>query len=346
MTSQDKHTHTEPPAPEMLKPQADEAEAAAWAASSAKASSEKSHMRARRLTYRPSHKATFIGSAVVVVILLINVGVFSFLMYGKGSVSAEQAKGDVVLSTQALEKIGVSHSTIGSSGAELVVSPAAKFNNGATVNGDLSVAGQLKLNGAFSAGDGNFTQLKAGNTQIEKLTVNADSTMNSLTLQRDLSVAGLTKLNGPVTINQLLTVAGSVNVAGNLAIGGTLTTRNFSASSLTSDTTLTIGGHIVTRGNAPGVSGGPALGSNGTVSISGTDAAGTVAANFGVGAGGGVVANVGFRQSYTNTPHVVVTVVGRGLDGVYINRSGSGFSIGVNGAAPAGGYAFDYIVVQ
>ena len=149
-----------------------------------------------------------------------------------------------------------------------------------------------------------------------------------------------------VTLGQLLTVNNSVNIVGNLAVGGSISVRNFQASSLISDTTLTIGGHIITRGSAPGASAGPAVGSSGTVSISGNDASGTVAVNIGVGASPGVLANISFKSSYGNTPHVVVTAVGQGPAGVFVNRNSGGFSIGVNNALPPGGYAFDYIVMQ
>jgi hypothetical protein len=149
-----------------------------------------------------------------------------------------------------------------------------------------------------------------------------------------------------VTVSQLLTVNNSVNILGSLAVGGTLTVRNFQASSLVSDTTLTIGGHIITRGNAPGVSAGPAVGSNGTVSISGNDAAGTIGVNTGTGAGGGILANVSFRATYGTTPHVVVSIVGAGAGSIYTSRTASGFSVGVNGALAPGGYAIDYIVMQ
>jgi hypothetical protein len=125
-----------------------------------------------------------------------------------------------------------------------------------------------------------------------------------------------------------------------------LSARSFQASSLISDTTLTVGGHIVTRGLAPGVGPGSALGANGTVSISGNDASGTVAANIGTGGGGGILAQVAFRNQYGTMPHVVVTAIGAGVGSVYVNRSASGFSIGVNGALAPGGYAFDYIVMQ
>lgn len=177
------------------------------------------------------------------------------------------------------------------------------------------------------------------------MNVNGDATATNLNLRKDLTVLGATKLQGPVTIGQLLTVSGSMNVGGNLAVGGILSARGFQASSLVSDSTLTIGGHMISRGAVPGVGSGPAVGSNGTVSISGNDAAGTVAVNVGGGAGNGILAHVAFRNQYGATPHVVITPVGQG-GAFYVNRTVGGFSIGVSGSIGAGGYAFDYIVMQ
>lgn len=87
-------------------------------------------------------------------------------------------------------------------------------------------------------------------------------------------------------------------------------------------------------------------GSNGTAAISGNDTSGTVSVNTGVGAGNGLLATVTFTTKYADTPHVVVTPVGRSVPGMYINRTSAGFTISVDGAMPPGGYAFDYIVVQ
>jgi hypothetical protein len=108
---------------------------------------------------------------------------------------------------------------------------------------------------------------------------------------------------------------------------------------------LTIGGHVITRGNAPAVATGPGVGSNGTTSISGNDASGTVAVNTGVGAAGGLLASVTFTRAYSTTPHVIVTPVGNYVN-VYINRTVNGFTISSAGALAPAGYAFDYIVMQ
>jgi hypothetical protein len=251
-----------------------------------------------------------------------------------------------VISPAVLDTLGVSRNAVGNAGTELVVGPNSRFDGTVTVGSSLSVAGDFKLNSKFSVNSASVTNLQSGDTSAEKLNVNGDASATNLTLRKDLIVTGVTILQGTVTMNQLLTVNNNLNVAGNLAVGGTLSARTFQASSLVSDTTLTIGGHIITRGSAPGISGGgAALGSNGTVSISGNDASGTVAANIGVGAGTGLVAQVYFKSQFASTPHVVVTAVGRSAD-FYINRNSSGFGIYVSSPLPIGGLAFDYIVMQ
>lgn len=332
------------PAPEELHNKADKKDEVASAPATAIAS--KNQPRSRRITYRPSHKATFIGLAVVIVILGLNAAVITFIMQGQARADASKGQAEVSISSSALDKLGVSRTSVGNLGTELIVNPNSRFNGAVTVASDVTIAGQLKLNSKFSANEASLTKLQAGDTSLNQLNVNGDGTISSLNLRKDLAVAGSTRLQGAVTIGQLLTVNNNVNIAGSLSVGGTLSARSFQASSLVSDTTLTVGGHVITRGSAPGVGPGSALGSYGTVSISGNDAAGTVAANIGTNAGGGIIANVAFRNQYSSTPHVVVTGVGAGIGSVYVTRSVGGFSIGVNGPLAPGGYAFDYIVMQ
>ncbi len=342
-SSGEKKAVSEPPAPEVLRSQSDgEVEPAAGGASVAPASPR----RLRRGSYRPSHKATFIGLGVVVIILAINAVVISFVINGQSKSSTSANGSEVTISPAVLDTLGVSRNPIGNLGTQLVVGPDSEFKGKVTIGSDVSIAGQLKLNSKFTANDASLTNLEAGNTSLGQLNVNGDGTISTLNLRKDINVAGSTRLQGPVTVSQLFTVDNNVNVSGSLAVGGTLSARSFEAVSLISDTTLTIGGHVITRGSAPGVSPGSALGSNGTVSISGNDASGTVAANIGANAGSGIIAYVSFRAPYSSTPHVVVTAVGAGVGSVYVSRNANGFSIGVNGAMAPGGYAFDYIVMQ
>lgn len=335
---------TELPAPEVLRPQAEKQSASN--ATPQPVLEKPAKPLPRRTTYRPSHKGTFIGLAVMAVVLTVNAAAIYFVMRGQETKVLEESRQEVTLDTATLDKLGVNRNTVGDKGTELVVGPDARFNGKLTVSKDVNIGGQLNLNGNFRASQATFAKLQAGNVSVNKLGVNGDISATTLALRQDLSVAGVTRLQGPVTMSELLTVNNNLNVSGNLAVGGLLSSNGFQANSLVSGLTLTIGGHIITRGSAPGVSAGDALGNNGTVSISGNDAAGTVAANVGTGAGSGIVAYVTFRQPYASTPRIVVTAVGRGVGSLYTNRNANGFSIGVDGSIPPGGYVFDYIVMQ
>ena len=336
----------EPPAPEVLRSQSDDGKDEIPTGAPTTGVAKPKSKRLRHGTYRPSHKATFIGLSVVVGILAINAGIIAFVVNGQVDTKSSSNQNEVTISPAALDKLGVNRGSVGSAGTELVVGPNSRFSGKVTIASDVSIGGQLNLNSKFSATDASLAKLEAGDTSISQLNVNGNATVTTLNLRQDLNVVGITRMQGPVTMSQLLTVNNNVNVAGNLAVGGTLSARAFQANSLVSGSTLTIGGHIITLGSAPRVGPGSALGSNGTVSISGNDASGTVAANIGTGAGNGIIAQVAFRTQYSSTPHVVITAVGSGVGSVYVNRNAGGFSIGVNGALSPGGYAFDYIVMQ
>lgn len=348
MKNDEKVTSNDPPAPEVLQPQEDgekpvtESSAPMAAKASAAKKPRVANIRLRHSSYRPSHKATFIGIAVVIVIIAINVGViYFFFKNNEGSSVTGVNKTDVVVSSDVLNKLGVSRNPVNTSGTEIVFGPDSKFNGTVTIGGDTSIGGQLNINGQFNASDINATKLSAGDTSLNQLNVNGDGTVSNLNLRKDLTVVGSTKLQGSVVVSQLFTVYNNVNISGSLAVGGTLSIRNFQTN------TLTVGGHITTAGSAPSVSpGGSALGSNGNVTLSGNDVSGTVAVNVGVGATSGIVAYVTFVAPYTNTPHVVITGVGGAMGSYYINRNSTGFSIGVTSPLTYGGYAFDYIVMQ
>ena len=338
------------PEPEVLKPR-DDTSSSQESSSSQPVVAHETGNRSHHRTYRPSHRATFIGLAVVVSILALNAIILAFVLERQAK-NNSLAAGQVSISSAALSKIGVNTSTIGNSGIELTVNPNAQFNGKLTVAGDVSIAGQLKLNSTFSAASANFTQLQAGNTLLSQLNVDGNSTLSNLNLRNNLSVSGTTQLQGAVSVNQLLTVNNNLTVTGNLAVGGVLSTGTFSARSLTSTSTLTIGGHVVTEGSAPSVGPGSALGSNGTVASNGNDSAGLISINFGVGSGNGTLVNLAFRTQYSSVPHVIISPVGdmgTGCSFYIFNLTIGGFSVGVNNCATYpqfGDYGIDYIVIQ
>lgn len=339
---------TELPKPEVLQPHSvDKQEVAQKTTTDTPNSKEALKAKARRTTYRPSHKATFIGLAIVIAVLGINGAIVSFFILGQSSSSDEGVnRSEVTIDPSVLDDLGVSRNPVGNTGTELEVGPDATFNGGVTISGNTTIAGQLTLNSVFTAAEGRFTALQGGETSLSELTVNGDSTLSGLALRETLDVAGASRFQGAVTVNQLLTVNNNTNITGSLAVGGTLSVRELHVTNFVSDANLTIGGHIITQGSSPSVSSGAGIGANGTVSISGNDAAGTVAVNVGTGGGNGMLAQINFTRQYTNTPHVMVTAVGRSAGSVYVNRSASGFSIYVGNALSPGGYAFDYIIAQ
>lgn len=299
----------------------------------------------KKRAYRPSHKATLLGIGAIIIFLGINIAGLTWLLQQRDDAQEQLISGGVTLSGETLDRLGVNREPTGEA-TQLTVGPNSTFRGTVTVASDVSIGGNLQLNSDFVAQNAKLANLQAGDVQLEKLNVNADGTMSTLNLRKDLNVVGMTRLQGQAVFSQLVTINNSLNVAGNLAVGGTLTAQTFEAHNLTSGGRLTIGGHIITRGGAPGVSRGGAVGGAGTVSISGSDAAGTVAANVGVGGSPGLLASISFNRAYASTPRVVVAPVGRAVPDLYVNRTSTGFTISTGSALGPGGYAFDYIVMQ
>jgi cytoskeletal protein CcmA (bactofilin family) len=329
------------PQPEELKPRAEGSSPAPPAAPAGSAAGKPRHRN-----YRPSHKATFIGIAVVVAILAINAGIIMFLLKKQAKTEGIASKGQVTLSNGDLNKLGINRNAIGDAGSELIVTPNAQFKGRLNVAGDTTLSGQVLLNSKITGTNANFTQLQAGKTSFSELDINGNTTTNNLNLRKDLVVAGSTQFQGPVNLSQLLTVNNSVNILGNLSVGGTLTVGTFSARSLTSTSTLTIGGHVITNGISSSLAPGNALGSNGTASVSGNDAAGAIAINIGVGAVGGTLASIAFHNQYASVPRVVITPVGVGANFYIFNLTTSGFSVGVTSGLPPGGYRINFLAMQ
>lgn len=297
--------------------------------------------RKRRISYRPSHKATFIGLAVVGLVLTVNAVILYAVMKNRAAQAESEAANSVTISSEELSKLGVSRNAVGNAATELRVGPNSIFNGDVTVAKNMTIAGQLNLNSKFTATEASLTKLQAGETAVEQLNVNGDGTISTLNLRRDLQVAGAARVQGQLTVNQLTTINNNLNVAGNLSIGGALSVRAFQVGQ------MTVAGHLISSGGAPSTSVGGGAGSNGTATIGGNDTAGTIGVNTGVGAGNGTLATVKFNENFASTPRVIVSPVGRAIPGLYVsNRTSSGFTIAVDGALAPGGYMIDYIVMQ
>ena len=327
------------PEPEVLKPRTVDVGVAADA-SAATPTNPATPKKPRHRSHLPSHKATFIGLAVVILILAINVLILGFIIRKQDKEKDLFNKGQVSISTEDLNRLGINRTIIGDSGVELVVAPDAQFKGKVTISGDTTVSSPVVVNSKLTGAEASITQLQAGNTAIEELNVNGKSSLSDLVLRKGLVVTGLTHLQGQATFSQAVAVNNSLSVTGNVVVGGQLSVSTFSVQN------IVIRSHIVTSGSTPSVSKGSAVGSNGTVTISGNDTAGIVSVNVGAGASGGILANVSFKTQYSATPKVVFSPVGTG-GSFYLTSIGTdGFSIAVTSGLSPGGYKFNYIVVQ
>ena len=294
----------------------------------------------RRRNFRPSRKATIFGLLAVLILVGTNVGVVWFI-FSQHPTTAKLGAAKIIDSQTQLNALGVNKSTIGSSSVDLIITPGTEFK------GSVVVDKQLQLTGKLTASDASVAGLQAGNTSLTQLNVSGASTFSNLSIRNNLLAVGTTRFQGAVTIDTLLT-AGNINVPGNLTVGGALTTANFSARSLTSSSTLTIGGHIITQGRLPAISAG-SVGNNGTVNISGNDSAGRININIGTGSTGGILASIHFASAFGTTPNVLISPIGAGAASIQYYVDGitsGGFLIGANNSIAGGGYSFAYIVEQ
>lgn len=231
------------------------------------------------------------------------------------------------LTQETLDQINGSDATVGDPKQTLSVESNAIFSGAVLVKGNLDVAGAIKVGGALNlpglnvAGSSTFDQISANG-----MAVSGDAGIQgSVNIQRNLTVGGSAQFGGPVSVPQL--TVQSIVISGDFAI-----TR-----------------HIDAGGGTPGVSGGGALGAGGTVSVSGSDTAGTLTINTGGGPGAGCFATISFAQSFTQTPHIVITPVGSAAAGLnyYITRNTTSFQVCTTNGAPGGAnFSFDWVAID
>ncbi len=253
------------------------------------------------------------------------------------SYNASQKTDDAVVNTQeltqdAIDKLVGSDTIVGDPKQLLTVESNAVFSGKVLIRDGLDVAGPIKVGGSLS---------------LPGITVSGASAFDQVTVNA-LSIAGDANVQGQLSVSQGLTVSGPVTFS------GTFSAAAFNIQSLQVNEDIQLNRHIDAGGASPGASAGGALGSGGTISISGTDTAGTVTANVGSGAAAGVLATITFSKAFTASPHVVITPVAAqgsalitGNQNYYLStRTSTGFSIAVSGALPAGSISFDYIVID
>ncbi|MCE7936762.1 hypothetical protein DYH10_03165 [Candidatus Saccharibacteria bacterium CPR2] len=231
------------------------------------------------------------------------------------------------LDQNTLDKLLSKENNIGTPDQTLTVAANAIFNGKVLVKSDLDVAGKITVGGPLS---------------LPGITVSGTSAFEDVQI-KTLSILG------SVTIQQSLNVQDNANITGNVSVGGTISAAKISADVIEFTQGLSLSGHLITGGGAPSASSGTAVGSGGTVSISGNDTAGTVVVNTGSGPPAGILAYINFTKTYGTTPKVQITPVNSSTGALqyYVERSSGGFSIGTSNA-PSGAttYVFDYFIVE
>ncbi len=263
----------------------------------------------------------------VLIIILAAIAAFATYRTSKNSEKATSINGQN-LSQEDLQNLKTTESTVGDPKQTLTIDSNAVFNGRVLVRDSLDVAGTIRIGGTLS---------------LPGITVSGTSSFENVQIASNLSAAGNAAVQGTLTVQQNLSVGGSATFAGSISA------PQLSIDKLILNNDLQINKHIDAGGPTPGVSSGTAVGTAGTVSISGSDTAGTVSINFGASTVAGIIANVSFGNAFTQTPHVVITPVGSNCAGLnyYVNRTTGGFSIGTtNSANPGTGCAFDYIAID
>ncbi len=216
---------------------------------------------------------------------------------------------------------------VGTSQQTLDIQGNSIFEGPVLLHSSLDVAGSIKVGGSLS---------------LPAITVGGSSAFGQIQVNQTLSVIGNTTMQGQLTLQKGLTVAGAASF-------GTLSASQLNVTTLQLNGDFVVSRHINVNGGTPSRDNGSALGGGGTVSINGTDTAGTITINTGGGPPAGCFTSVNFVQHFSGTPRVIISPSNSSAGNInyYTNRSPTGFSL-CDATAPAAStsYVFDYIVID
>jgi len=266
------------------------------------------------------------------ILLLVIAAIIFFVVYSSSTEDQQATVETQELTQDTVDDLVGSDAKVGDPKQLLTIESDSVFTGKVLIRDGLDVAGPIKVGGSLS---------------LPGITVSGTSAFDQVTVNA-LNIAGDATIQGQLSVQQGLTVSGPVTFS------GTFSAAAFSIQSLTVEQNLTVNRHIDAGGGTPGLSRGAAVGSGGTATISGTDTAGTVTINVGGGASAGVLATINFANSFSGTPHVVITPVASqgsptvtGNQKFYLsNRTSSSFTIATSGGLAPGSISFDYIVID
>ncbi len=232
------------------------------------------------------------------------------------------------LTSDTLQQLATTDVTVGQPKQVLNVQSNAVFAGKVLVRDTLEVAGAIKVGGSLT---------------VPGITVSGNSIFEQLQVNSDLAVQGNSSVQGQLAVQKNLTVAGSGT------FGGPLSAPSITVNALQLNGVLTITKHFAVGGSTPSRSTGSALGSGGTVALSGSDTAGSININTGSSPAAGCFLTVNFSDKYNTTPVVSVTPVGSSAAGLnyYITRNTSNFSVCTTSTPPGNAsFGFDYWIVE
>jgi hypothetical protein len=229
-------------------------------------------------------------------------------------------------------------------------------SNGPIAIGDPITASNVAGQGAKATSAGHIVgyalePLSSGSGTIEVLVrpQHYAPAMSQLLQATDLTLTGQASISGGLNVSGPTTLT-SLTVTDAVTINGTLTVDTIEAGS------ITVNGHIVTKGSAPTVAVGDAAGTglagdestNPQAVVDGTDSAGTVTVTAGAeNMNSGVLAKITFAEAYEADVKVVVSASNESASEIrtYTVKTATGFEIVAKDQLQAGAeYAFDYIV--
>lgn len=265
---------------------------------------------------------------IFIFIIIIAIGVTVLTYFASKKADTKSTISSQTLDKKALEQLANTNATVGDPKQVLSVQSNAVFAGKVLVRDTLEVAGGIQVTGPVT---------------LTGLTVNGKTNLDETQVSKNLAIAGDLGVQGGLTVQKGLQVTGTG------AFSGALSAPQITVTALQLNGDLVLTHHITIGGPTPSRSSGPALGSGGSASVSGSDTSGTATINTGSGAAAGCFVTVAFAQKFNGIPRVIVTPVGSdaGALNYYVTRTTSSFSI-CDSTAPASGasFAFDYFVVD
>lgn len=190
--------------------------------------------------------------------------------------------------------------------------------------------------GKISAQGDNFV-VQDANASHQNLVIDSDGTATFSNRNNSINGFRIQNANASTTVFNVDTTTNVVTVT-TLAVSGN----------------VTINGHIISGGTTPTIAGGAAACTTPTVSVAGTDTAGTITVTTGTGcASGGTLATLTFATAFASAPRGVVITPGSSASltlGAYIDNAAilpASFVIATNNTATNGAtYKWNYIIIQ